>query len=96
MSVIFEFVNYVSIFFSFTDSESEEELPEPTINPVKPKATTASNPTTSKQVKIVEPKKDEDSSDDEDEDDTSAEDEESSEDQVDVQLLVSYQLVTSS
>ncbi|XWS43467.1 hypothetical protein CRYUN_Cryun16bG0106500 [Craigia yunnanensis] len=62
------------------DSGSEEELPEPTVNPIKPHAT-ASDPTTSKQVKIVEPKKEEDSSDDEDEDDTSAEDEESSEDQ---------------
>ncbi|XVE76035.1 hypothetical protein DITRI_Ditri12bG0140600 [Diplodiscus trichospermus] len=62
------------------DTESEEELPEPTINPAKPPAA-ASDPTASKQVKIVEPKKDEDSSDDEDEDDTSDEDEESSEDQ---------------
>ncbi|XWS59547.1 hypothetical protein CRYUN_Cryun08bG0131400 [Craigia yunnanensis] len=62
------------------DSESEEELPEPTINPIKPHAT-ASDPTTSKQVKIVEPKKEKNSSDDEDEDDTVAEDEESSEDQ---------------
>ena len=59
----------------FTDTESEEELPEPTINPIKPHAT-ASDPTISKQVKIVEPKKDEDSIDDEDE--------ESGEDQVDV------------
>ncbi|XVE96507.1 hypothetical protein REPUB_Repub02eG0228300 [Reevesia pubescens] len=62
------------------DTESEEELPEPTINPIMTQAT-ASGPTTSKQVKIVEPKKDENSSDDEDEDDSSAEDEESSEDQ---------------
>ncbi|XWS66741.1 hypothetical protein CRYUN_Cryun05aG0226700 [Craigia yunnanensis] len=63
------------------DTESEEELPEVTINPIKPHAT-AADPTTSKKVKIVEPKKDQDSSDDEDEDDTSTdEDEESSEDQ---------------
>ncbi|KAG4177669.1 hypothetical protein ERO13_A11G322200v2 [Gossypium hirsutum] len=61
-------------------SESEEELLEPIVNPVKPHST-ASDPTTSKQVKIVEPKKAEDSSDDEDEDDTSTEDEMSSEDQ---------------
>ncbi|XP_022767177.1 histone deacetylase HDT1-like isoform X2 [Durio zibethinus] len=62
------------------DTESEEELPEPTTNPIKPHAT-VSDPTTSKQVKIVEPKKDEDGSDDEDEDDSSDEDEESGEDQ---------------
>ncbi|XP_039066136.1 histone deacetylase HDT1-like isoform X2 [Hibiscus syriacus] len=62
------------------DTESEEELPQPTINLTKPQAT-ASDPTASRQVKIVEPKKDEVSSDDEDEDDTSGEDEESSEDQ---------------
>ncbi|KAK8712022.1 hypothetical protein V6N13_147274 [Hibiscus sabdariffa] len=62
------------------DSESEDELLEPTVNPVKPHAT-ASDPTTSKQVKIVEPNKEEDSSDDEDEDDTSTEDEVSSDDQ---------------
>ncbi|XVE61551.1 hypothetical protein DITRI_Ditri06bG0049400 [Diplodiscus trichospermus] len=66
------------------DSESEEELPEPTINSIKPHATAYAS-TTPKQVKIVEPKKEEDSSDDddedEDEDDTSAEDEESTEDQ---------------
>ncbi|KAB2060085.1 hypothetical protein ES319_A11G353400v1 [Gossypium barbadense] len=61
-------------------SESEEELLEPIVNPVKPHST-ASDPTTSKQVKIVEPKKAEDNSDDEDEDDTSTEDEMSSEDQ---------------
>lgn len=61
-------------------SESEEELLEPIVNPVKPHST-ASDPTTSKQVKIVEPKKAEDSCDDEDEDDTSTEDEMSSEDQ---------------
>ncbi|GMI79958.1 HISTONE DEACETYLASE 3, histone deacetylase 2C [Hibiscus trionum] len=61
------------------DSESEEELPQPTFNLAKPPAT-ASDPTASQQVKIVEPTKDEDSSDDEGEDDTS-EDEESSEDQ---------------
>lgn len=69
--------------FYFTDSQSEEELPEPTINPIKPHAT-ESDPTVSKEVKIVEPKKEEDGSDDEDEDDTSAEDEESSDDQVDL------------
>ncbi|PPS15076.1 hypothetical protein GOBAR_AA05500 [Gossypium barbadense] len=63
-------------------SESEEELLEPIVNPVKPHST-ASDPTTSKQVKIVEPKKAEDNSDDEDEDDTSTEDEMSSEDQDD-------------
>ncbi|KAK6231772.1 hypothetical protein QUC31_010994 [Theobroma cacao] len=62
------------------DSQSEEELPEPTINPIKPHAT-ESDPTASKEVKIVEPKKEEDGTDDEDEDDTSAEDEESSDDQ---------------
>ncbi|KAK5787377.1 hypothetical protein PVK06_042031 [Gossypium arboreum] len=61
-------------------SESEEELLEPIVNPVKPHST-ASDPTTSEQIKIVEPKKAEDSSDDEDEDDTSTEDEMSSEDQ---------------
>lgn len=61
-------------------SESEEELLEPIVNPIKPHAT-ISDPTTSKQVKIVEPKKAEDSCDDEDEDDTSTEDEMSSEDQ---------------
>ncbi|GMJ02937.1 HISTONE DEACETYLASE 3, histone deacetylase 2C [Hibiscus trionum] len=62
------------------DNESEEELPQPTMNLATPHAT-ASDPTASRQVKIVEPKKDDDSSDDEDEDDASAEDEESSEDQ---------------
>ncbi|XP_039068274.1 histone deacetylase HDT1-like isoform X2 [Hibiscus syriacus] len=62
------------------DTESEEELPQPTINLTKPHATT-SDPSASRLVKIVEPKKDEVSSDDEGEDDTSAEDEESSEDQ---------------
>ncbi|KAA3471970.1 histone deacetylase HDT1-like isoform X1 [Gossypium australe] len=61
-------------------SESEEELLEPIVNPEKPHAT-ASDPTTSKPVMIVEPKKAKDSSDDEDEDDTSTEDEMSSEDQ---------------
>ncbi|GMI65792.1 HISTONE DEACETYLASE 3, histone deacetylase 2C [Hibiscus trionum] len=62
------------------DSESEDLLLEPTVNPVEPHAT-ASDPTTSKQVKIVEPNKEEDSTDDEDEDDTSTEDEVSSDDQ---------------
>ncbi|KAK8563442.1 hypothetical protein V6N13_007609 [Hibiscus sabdariffa] len=62
------------------DNESEEELPEPTINLTRPHAT-PSDPTASRQVKIVEPKKDEDISDDEDEDDSSTGDEESSEDQ---------------
>ncbi|KAL4353596.1 hypothetical protein GQ457_06G025600 [Hibiscus cannabinus] len=62
------------------DSEFEDEHLEPTVNPVKPHATT-SDPTTSKQVKIVEPNKEEDSSDDEDEDVTSTEDEVSSDDQ---------------
>ncbi|KAL4379359.1 hypothetical protein GQ457_02G023600 [Hibiscus cannabinus] len=61
------------------DVESEEELPQPTINLTKPHAT-ASDPAASQQVKIVEPIKDEGSIDNEDEDDTS-EDEESSEDQ---------------
>ncbi|KAK8672167.1 hypothetical protein V6N13_110540 [Hibiscus sabdariffa] len=61
------------------DVESEEELPQPTINLTKPHAT-ASDPAASQHVKIVEPIKDEGSSDDEDEDDTS-EDEDSSEDQ---------------
>ncbi|XVF76279.1 hypothetical protein PTKIN_Ptkin13bG0253500 [Pterospermum kingtungense] len=60
------------------DTESEEELPEPAINAIKPQAT-ASDPITSKHVKIVEPKKDEDG-DDEDED-TSDGDDESGEDQ---------------
>ncbi|KAH1123206.1 hypothetical protein J1N35_006366 [Gossypium stocksii] len=62
-----------------SDTESEEELPEPTMNLVKSEPA-ASDPTTTKQVKIVEPKKDDDSSD-EDEEDSSAEDEESSEEQ---------------
>ncbi|KAA3465037.1 histone deacetylase HDT1-like isoform X1 [Gossypium australe] len=62
-----------------SDTESEEELPEPTRNLVKSEPA-ASDPTTTKQVKIVEPKKDDDSSD-EDEEDSSAEDEESSEEQ---------------
>ncbi|XVF55642.1 hypothetical protein PTKIN_Ptkin06aG0052800 [Pterospermum kingtungense] len=74
------FTGYFVDTYQGGDSESDEELPEPTINPIEPHAP-AADPTTSKQVKIVEPKKDEDSSDDEDEDDTSAEDEESSEDQ---------------
>ncbi|XP_052476325.1 histone deacetylase HDT1-like isoform X23 [Gossypium raimondii] len=54
-----------------SDTESEEDLPEPTMNLVKSEPA-ASDPTTTKQVKIVEPKKDDDSSD---------EDEESSEEQ---------------
>ncbi|XP_017617287.1 histone deacetylase HDT1-like isoform X1 [Gossypium arboreum] len=62
-----------------SDTESEGELPEPTMNLVKSEPA-ASDPTTTKQVKIVEPKKDDDSSD-EDEEDSSAEDEESSEEQ---------------
>ncbi|XP_039044130.1 histone deacetylase HDT1-like [Hibiscus syriacus] len=62
------------------DSESEDEFPKPTVSPVTPHAI-ASDPTTSKQVKNVEPNKEEDSSDDEDEDDTSTEDEVSSDDQ---------------
>ncbi|XP_039024951.1 histone deacetylase HDT1-like isoform X1 [Hibiscus syriacus] len=63
------------------DSESEDEFPEPTINPVTPHAIASDPPTTSKQVKIAEPNKEEDSSDDEDEDNTSTEDEVSSDDQ---------------
>ncbi|MBA0760590.1 hypothetical protein Gotri_023322, partial [Gossypium trilobum] len=62
-----------------SDTESEEDLPEPTMNLVKSEPA-ASDPTTTKQVKIVEPKKDDDNSD-EDEEDSSAEDEESSEEQ---------------
>ncbi|MBA0793484.1 hypothetical protein Gohar_017885 [Gossypium harknessii] len=74
-----------------SDTESEEDLPEPTMNLVKSEPA-ASDPTTTKQVKIVEPKKDDDSSD-EDEKDSSAEDEESSEEQVRclaISNLVSY------
>lgn len=79
------------VHFLFTDTEFEEELPEPIMNLVKSKPV-ASYPTTTKQVKIVEPKKDDDSSD-EDEEDSSAEDEESSEEQVRclaISNLVSY------
>ncbi|KAE8661162.1 Histone deacetylase HDT2 [Hibiscus syriacus] len=72
------------------DTESEEELPQPTINLTIPHATT-SDPTASQQVKIAEPKKDEDSSDDEDEDDSSAEDEEYSEDQAPFAMLMQCQ-----
>ncbi|KAG8504093.1 hypothetical protein CXB51_002399 [Gossypium anomalum] len=72
---------YVTGYYVDTsqDTESEEELPEPTMNLVKSEPA-ASDPTMTKQVKIVEPKKDDDSSD-EDEEDSSAEDEESSEEQ---------------
>nr|KJB16655.1 hypothetical protein B456_002G242800 [Gossypium raimondii] len=64
---------YVTGYYVDTsqDTESEEDLPEPTMNLVKSEPA-ASDPTTTKQVKIVEPKKDDDSSD---------EDEESSEEQ---------------
>ncbi|KAL1060816.1 hypothetical protein V6Z11_1Z067800 [Gossypium hirsutum] len=72
---------YVTGYYVDTsqDTESEEDLLEPTMNLVKSEPP-ASDPTTTKQVKIVEPKKDDDSSD-EDEEDSSAEDEESSEEQ---------------
>lgn len=79
------------VHFLFTDTESEEELPEPTMNLIKSEPA-ASDPSTTKQVKIVEPKKEDDSSD-EDEEGSSAEDEESSEGQVRclaISNLVSY------
>ncbi|PPD86419.1 hypothetical protein GOBAR_DD16637 [Gossypium barbadense] len=72
-----------------SDTESEEDLLEPTMNLVKSEPP-ASDPTTTKQVKIVEPKKDDDSSD-EDEEDSSAEDEESSEEQLKEVVVNDYQ-----
>ncbi|OMO68214.1 histone deacetylase HDT1-like protein [Corchorus olitorius] len=73
---------YFTGYYAEINQETCDPDKEPTVNLLKPQATEA-GPTTSKQVKIVEPKKDEDSGSSDDEEDSSSDsdDEESSGDE---------------